>query len=465
MSSGLPMATITNKDALIENGQTDLDRKARRIALGSIEYAINAVDPKKIVAAKVTLKGDVLQVEGYSFDLSKYSSIYVIGGGKASGSMAQALEEVLGDRITLGAVNVPYGSLSKTSCITLNQARHPIPDKAGVEGTRQILQVAQNAGADDLVICLVSGGGSSLMPYPRGDVTIEDKQMLTSALLKSGAAINEVNAVRKHLSGFKGGWLAKKAYPATVLNLLLSDVVGDPLDVIASGPNVADSTTFADAKGVLQRYGLWADAPESVRQVIIEGEKGLIEETPKAGDVAFTKVYNFVLGSNRTASLAAGSYLKSIGLNTALLTSMLEGEAKTVGGLLSSVANEIIASGNPLPAPVAVIVGGETTVKVTGKGLGGRNQEIALSAAIRLAGARPGVVVASIGTDGVDGPTDAAGAIVDASTSKRAGDFGLNPQQFLSDNDSYRFFQRLGDLVFTGQTGTNVNDISLIIVL
>jgi glycerate-2-kinase len=264
---------------------------------------------------------------------------------------------------------------------------------------------------------------------------------------------------------FKGGWLAKNAYPATELNLILSDVVGDPLDVIASGPTVADSTTFAGAKGVLERYGLWANAPESIRKVICDGKKGLIEETPKANDIAFTKVHNVVLGSNRTASLAACSYLKSMGLNTLLLTSTMEGEAKTAGVLLSSIANEIFASGNPLAAPVAVIAGGETTVKVTGKGLGGRNQELALSAAIKLTSVHSGVVVASVGTDGVDGPTDAAGAIVDASTVKRAGGFGLNPHKFLSDNNSYSFFQPLGDLVFTGQTGTNVNDISLIIVL
>jgi glycerate-2-kinase len=459
------MAAVKNKIALIENGSTDLDRKARRLAIESLEYAIDVVDPKKIVASKLSLKNGLLQVGGYFFDLSTYRGIYVVGGGKASGSMAQALEEILGNRITLGVVNVPYGCASKTSCITLHQARHPIPDEAGVEGTRRMLDLVQKADAEDLVICLISGGGSSLMPYPRGGVSIEDKQALTSALLKSGAAINEVNAVRKHLSGFKGGWLAKTAYPATVLNLILSDVVGDPLDVIASGPTVADSTTFSDAKGVLQRYGLWADAPESVRKVIADGEKGLIEETPKADDVAFTKVYNVVLGSNRTASLAACSYLKRLGLNTLLLTSTIEGEAKTVGTLLSSVASEIVASGNPLATPAAVIVGGETTVKVTGKGIGGRNQEIALSAAIKLKESRSGVVVASVGTDGIDGPTDAAGAIIDASTSKRAGGFGLNPQQFLSDNDSYRFFQRLGDLIFTGQTGTNVNDISLIIVL
>jgi glycerate-2-kinase len=459
------MVTIKNKAALIENGQTDLDRKARRLALESLEYAINAVDPKKVIAAKITLKEDILQVEACSFDLSKFKNIYVVGGGKASGSMAEALEEILGNWITLGVVNVPYGCASKTSRITLHQARHPIPDEAGVEGSRQMLELAQKADADDLVICLVSGGGSSLMPYPRGGITIEDKQNLTSTLLKSGATINEVNAVRKHLSMFKGGWLAKNAYPATVLNLILSDVVGDPLDVIASGPTVADSTTFADAKGVLQRYCLWADVLESIKQVIGDGEKGLIEETPKANDIAFTKVHNVVLGSNRTASLAACRYLKSMGLNTLLLTCTMEGEAKTAGVLLSSIANEIFASGNPLAAPVAVIAGGETTVKVTGKGLGGRNQELALSAAIKLTSVHSGVVVASVGTDGVDGPTDAAGAIADSSSIKRAGDYGLNPHKFLSDNNSYSFFQPLGDLVFTGQTGTNVNDISLIIVL
>jgi glycerate 2-kinase len=460
------MLNIRNKQQLIENGQTELTRKARALALESLEFAINSVNPKSIITSKLSLEDRTLRVQEYAFNLALYKRVYVVGGGKAAGSMAEALEEILGKHITSGIVNVPYGCQSKTKIIKLNEASHPLPDQAGVDGTRQILEIAEKAEADDLVICLISGGGSSLMSYPREGISIEDKRKLTVALLRSGATINEINTVRKHISGFKGGWLAKKAYPATVLNLILSDVIGDSLDAIASGPTVPDSTTFADAKQVLEKYGLYANSPSSIRKVLSDGEQGVIEETPKAKDKAFSKVYNVIVGNNRTASLALCENLKSGGLNTILLTATLEGEARCAGAKLASIANEILSSQNPASKPVAIVAGGETTVKVTGDGLGGRNQELVLSAALELKkNADSAVVVASVGTDGVDGPTDAAGAIVDQYTCARAAESGLEPELFLANNDSYNFFAKLGDLVFTGQTGTNVNDMSLIIVL
>lgn len=461
------MLSIRNKKQLVENGETELTRKARILALESLEDAINSVNPKNIITSKLSLKDQTLRVHEYAFDLTKYRRFYVVGGGKASGPMAEALEEILGKHITAGIVNVPYGSTNKTRIIKLHQASHPLPDQAGVDGTRQMLEIAEKAEADDLVVCLVSGGGSSLMSYPREGISIEDKRELTVALLRSGATINEINTVRKHISGFKGGWLAKKAYPATVLNLILSDVVGDSLDVIASGPTVPDSTTFADARQVLEKYGLYTNnLPASIRKVLSDGKQGVIEETPKVGDKTFDKVYNVVVGNNRVASIALCERLRSEGLNTILLTATLEGEAICIGTALASVANEILTSQNPASKPVAIVAGGETTVKVTGNGLGGRNQELALSAALKLKNiAESAVVVASVGTDGVDGPTDAAGAIVDQYTCERAAKSGLEPERFLANNDSYNFFSKLEDLVFTGQTGTNVNDISLIIVL
>jgi glycerate 2-kinase len=458
------MIRIKNKKQLIEKGEKELMRKARALALGSLECALNAVDPKQMVKSKVSLEDSNLRVEGYSFDLRKFRNVYVVGGGKASGSMAEALEEILGKRVTEGIVNVPHGEKHSTGVIKLHGSSHPVPDEAGVEGTRRMLAIAEQAEKNDLIICLISGGGSSLMPLPRGDVSLKDKQELTSALLKSGAAVSEVNTVRKHISDFKGGWLAKKGYPATILNLILSDVVGDALDSIASGPTVPDATTFVDARKVLEEYGLWEDAPSSVRKALSDGEKGLIAETPKAGDAAFERVYNVILGNNRSASLAACKCLKSEGLNTLLLTATLEGEARHVGTALASVASEIIASGNPVPKPAGIVAGGETTVTVNGKGLGGRNQELALSAALKLHGVDT-VVIASLSTDGVDGPTDAAGAIVDGKTLARAARSGLNPRDYLAENDSYHFFSKLGDLIFTGPTGTNVNDVSLIIIL
>jgi glycerate 2-kinase len=458
------MVTIKNKEQLIKNGMAQLDRRARELALNSLETAINAVDPKQIIKSKLAVRDLVLKVDGHSFDLKKFKHVHVVGGGKASGSMAEALEQVLGRQITSGLVNVPQKDQGKTEIIKLHEASHPIPDEQGVKGTRAMLEVAEQAENDDLIICLLSGGGSSLMPLPRGEVSIADKKMLTGALLKSGATINEINTVRKHISDFKGGWLAKKAYPATILNLILSDVVGDPLDFIASGPTVPDSTTFTDAISVLRKYGLWEKTPATIRKVLTDGQKGAIPETPKANDEAFMKVYNVVVGNNRSASLAACEYLRSAGLNTLLLTTTLEGEARNVGVMLASIAREITVSGNPISKPAGIVIGGETTVIVTGKGLGGRNQEIPLAATLKL-GSLDGIVVASLSTDGIDGPTDAAGAIVDRKTLHKSAGMGLVPEKFLADNDSYHFFSRLEDLIFTGPTGTNVNDVSVIIVM
>jgi glycerate-2-kinase len=458
------MIAIKNINQLAKNGETPLDQKARRLALKSLEAALNAVDPKQIIKSKLSLKNSILHVDSYSFDLKKFKNTYVIGGGKASGSMAEALEQILGNRIRNGLVNVPHGSKNKANIIKFHEASHPIPDETGVEGTRRMLEIAEQAKENDLVICLISGGGSSLMPLPRGQISIADKKEITSALLKCGATINEINTVRKHISDFKGGWLAKKAYSATILNLILSDVVGDPLDFIASGPTVPDSTTFSDAVNVLKKYALWDKAPASIKKVLSDGEKGKIPETPKASDEAFKKVFNVVIGNNRFASLAVCEYLKPEGLNTLLLTATLEGEARHVGIMLSSIANEVTVSGNPVLKPAGIIAGGETTVTVTGKGLGGRNQEIALAASQKLKGI-DGVVVASLSTDGIDGPTDAAGAIVDGKTLTKAAKMGLVPEEYLAKNDSYHFFSQLGDLIFTGPTGTNVNDISLIVVL
>jgi glycerate-2-kinase len=459
------MITIKNKEKLIENGETQFNKKARDLALKSLESALNAVDPKQIIKSKVLLKNSTLHVNNrYVFDLKKFKNVYVVGGGKASGSMAEALEQVLGGLIKEGWVNIPYGSKQKTDIIKLHEANHPIPDDSGVEGTRRMVKIAEQAEKDDLIICLISGGGSSLMPLPRDEITIADKREITDALLKCGATINEINTVRKHISDFKGGWLAKKAYPATILNLILSDVVGDPLDFIASGPTVPDSTTFSDAIKVLKKYGLWEKAPASIRKVLSEGEKGKIPETPKANDEAFKKVFNVVIGNNRLATQTAQNYLKSEGLNTLLLTSTLEGEARHIGTMLASIAHEVSASGSPIPKPAAIIAGGETTVTITGKGKGGRNQEIALAAALKMNGME-GAVLASLSTDGIDGPTDAAGAIVDGKTLTRAAKKGLIPEEFLAENDSYNFFSKLEDLIFTGPTGTNVNDISIVIVL
>lgn len=302
------------------------------------------------------------------------------------------------------------------------------------------------------------------MPLPREGIFLMDKQELTNMLLKSGAAITEINAVRKHLSAFKGGWLAKKAYPATVLNLILSDVMGDQLDSIASGPTVPDTSTFGDAIKILKKYDLWLNAPISVRKILSEGAKGLLQETPKAGDIVFDNVHNVIIGNNQTACLAVVDCLRSKGLNTLLLADILKGEAREAGKALAKYASEVFVCNAPTSKPLGIVVGGETTVTVTGKGLGGRNQELALSAALNLKESEE-CVIASFSTDGVDGPTDAAGAIVDSYTLKRAKQLGLDPEKYLAANDSYHFFSKLGDLIRTEATGTNVNDISVIVAL
>jgi len=454
---------IKNIEQLIENGQTMELRKARSIALTILDNALTAVDPKSIMESKISLRNFTLNVEGYQYQLANYNHIYVVGAGKASGAMAQTLENILEGYITEGIVNVPRGNQLKTKNVTLNEANHPSPDEAGARGAQKILDIAEKAEKNDLVICLISGGGSSLMPLPQGNISLTDKRQVTEMLLKSGAAIDEINVVRKHISRVKGGWLAKKCYPATVLSLIISDVVGDSLSSIASGPTVADSSTFSDARLILERYKLWQKVPLTIQTLIVEGEKGSVPETPKPNDTAFEKTRNIIIANNRHALDVARTCSMSLGMNTMLLTSTLEGEARHVGTVFSSIGKEIVESDNPVPKPAVIIAGGETTVQVLGKGIGGRNQEFALSAALKLSSIKP-IVLACLSTDGIDGPTDAAGAIIDGNTLKRAKELGMNAIEYLMANDSNHFFKVLDDLIFTGLTGTNVNDIIALVV-
>jgi glycerate 2-kinase len=458
------MIYIKNRNTIIENGQTPKLQNARFLALGSIESALNAADPKTLLLGKIKMEGSVLRVADESFDLEKFKRVFVVGGGKAGAAMAHALEERLSTHIVAGIVNVPYGAKEQTKIITLNETRHPVPDQHGVEGVRQMMRLVEQAEVEDLVLCLISGGGSSLMPLPREGITLEDKQALTGALLKSGAPINEINTVRKHLSAFKGGWLAKKASPATVVSIILSDVVGDPLDSIASGPTAPDPSTFADAQKILQKYHLWEIAPASVQKLLTEGAEGKLEETPKPTDPTFTHVHNIIIGNYQTASKACAEYLKAAGLKTIHFDDPLEGEARQMGKALARCASKASAYDFSLPKPIGIVAGGETTVTVTGNGVGGRNQELALAAAMFLEDA-DACVIASVSTDGIDGPTEAAGAIVDSYTLKRASALGLDAEKYLNNNDSNPFFAKLGDLVLTGATGTNVNDITVIVVL
>jgi len=460
------MVRIRNREELLSNAHSSVSRRGREIVLDAIEKSLEAVDPGRVVRSRVKSSNNLLQVNEETFDLTRFKRIFVVGGGKASGSMAEALDEILGERIEEGVIVVPQGTSDRyeSERIEFHEASHPIPDESSVNGAKKMLNLASRAGEDDLVISLISGGGSSLVALPREGISLRDKQEVTDTLLKSGATINEINAVRKHMSSFKGGQLAREAYPATVLSLLLSDVVGDPLDVIASGPTVPDPTTFDDAVNVLRRHNLWEHAPKAIREILSEGTKGTIHETPKRDDPTFTRVHNVVVGNNRLACTAATEELGKHGLDSLFLTSFMEGEARDVGSMLGAVAREITASGNPVPPPAGIVAGGETTVTVKGDGVGGRNQEICLSAALKIEDLDK-VIVASVTTDGIDGPTDSAGAVVDGRTVSRSRELGLDARECLQNNDSYSFFHEIGDLIYTGPTGTNVNDITILAML
>ncbi len=428
-----------------------------------VQAALRAADPAAAVQRAVRLEDDLLHVADKTYDLNRVRHVYAVGAGKASATMAQALEEMLGERLTGGIIVTKYGYARPTRRVTVREAGHPIPDEAGVQATRELLDLVDQADVDDLVLALISGGGSALLVAPAEGLTLEDIQATTDLLLASGATINELNAVRKHLSAIKGGQLARRVAPARLVTLIVSDVVGDPLDVIASGPTVPDPTTFADAWDVLVRFGLLERVPAPVRAHLQEGRAGRRPETPKPGDPLFERVHNAIIASNRQAAEAAAVRATELGYHALVLTTFLEGEAREVGTVLAALARELASHDRPVPRPACLVLGGETTVTVRGPGKGGRNQEMALSAALRLDGL-PNTVVATLATDGGDGPTDAAGGIVDGHTMMLARQRGVDVRGALARNDSYRALDALGALLKTGPTGTNVNDLAFVIV-
>ena len=389
--------------------------------------------------------------------------VFGVGAGKASGAMAAAVEEAWGRRIAAGLVAVKDNYLAPTRRIRLLEAGHPVPDERGAAAARAILALVESATAEDLVLVLVSGGGSALTPAPVPPITLADKQALTRLLLAAGATITQLNAVRKHCSLLKGGQLAHAAAPARVEALLLSDVIGDPLDVIASGPTTPDVSTFAKALAILDGFGLREKAPRRIVERLERGARGEIPETPKPGDPIFERVRNTIIGNNALVVEAAAARARGLGLNAHVLTRALEGEAREVAGRFVDMAREIKAGRGPVAAPACLIAGGETTVTVKGEGKGGRCQEFALAAALAMGGLDD-VVVLAAGTDGTDGPTDAAGAIADGQSAGRARAQGLEPAVRLAENDSYPLFATLGDLVVTGPTNTNLLDLYLVVV-
>lgn len=439
-------------------------RDPRADAMAIFRAGLRAADPRAAVLRAVRTSGDgTLSVAGVSYDPGRFRRILIVGGGKAGAPMAKALEDLLGPRIAKGVVVTKYGHELPLDRVILREAAHPVPDAAGRAGAEEILSVLRGAGEEDLVFCLLSGGGSALLPLPATGVSLEDKQGTTRELLACGASIHEINAVRKHLSGIKGGRLAGAAHPATLISLILSDVIGDDLDTIASGPTVPDRSTFTECVEILEKYGISAKIPPRALERLRRGVRGEVPETPKEDDPAFRRTQAVIVGSAGLSLAAAREEALRMGYGTLILSSVMEGETRDVARVHGAIGKEVVRTGNPVPRPACLLSGGETTVTLRGNGLGGRNTEFVLAAAIEIAGL-PGITVFSAGTDGTDGPTDAAGAVADGTTLDRARERGLSPSEFLRNNDSYRFFEALGDLVVTGPTLTNVMDLRIVLV-
>jgi hydroxypyruvate reductase len=418
--------------------------KMREHAMKIFQAGLQAVDPLEAIIRHVTLNDNVLRISDRQFNLKDYDRILVVGAGKAVAPMAKALEDLLGNRISDGVIVVKDEHGLPLKKIKICEASHPVPDERGVQGTEEILSLVETAGKRDLIICLISGGGSALLIAPVHDISLEDKQNATKLLLACGATIHEFNTVRKHLSRAKGGRLAQMAYPATVTSLILSDVV-------------------KDAEQILKDYGIWDQLAPTVRNHLEKGASGQIEDTPKSDHAVFQQCSQVLVGTNLQALKAAGQEAQRLGYHPLILSSKVEGEAREVAKFYTAIAREALSSENPFKPPVCVLAGGETTVTLTGEGRGGRNQEFALAAALTIAGL-DNIVVLSGGTDGTDGPTDAAGAIADGTTVTRALEKGLDPKDFLRRNDSYSLFQKLEDLLMTGPTRTNVMDMYMLLI-
>lgn len=446
------------------------DPARRGTLLTILQAALEAVEPTAAVRRSLVCNGDHLQVGEAVYDLAKFQRVLLIAFGKAALPMAAAAAEVLGARLDGGVVLTRRGHAAAEwplpPAVAVFEGGHPVPDEAGLAAARRIADLAAAAGPDDLVLCLISGGGSALLTLPAEDLILADLQATTQALLRCGAPIQDLNTMRKHLEQLKGGQLARLAAPATVLSLVLSDVVGSPLDVIASGPTVPDSSTWADAWAVVERYGLREALPAAVVRRLQAGLAGALPDTPKADDPTFDRCRTLIVADNAIAAEAACRAAQQHGMSAAVLSTFVEGEAREVARVAVALGREVAVHGRPLAPPACLILGGETTVTVRGHGRGGRNQELALAAALALAAIPEGerLLVASLATDGSDGPTDAAGGLADGSTVRRGRALGLDAAAHLAANDAYPFLAAVGDLLVTGPTQTNVNDLIVVLV-
>jgi len=447
---------IKNKDELLSHGNV----RGREITLDVIEHAIKAVNGYELTKKTVYIKDKKLVIGSFEYDLSEIRDIYVIGGGKATYPIARALEEILGDKITQGIINVKKGEKRRLKYVKVVEAGHPVPDRAGLEGVKEMLEIAEKAGERDLVFCIITGGASALMPYPAGNISLEDLIEVTDLLLKSGASIDEINTVRNHIEEIKGGKLAKLIYPAQIVNLIIIDEI--PYQ--PWGPTAPDKTTFKDAMYVLKKYDLWDKVPRSVRDYLMKGLNDPGLETLKPRDFENLRVHHVLLAHNTNLCEAARRRAEELGFNSLILTTKLEGESREAGIVLASIAREVDEHGRPIKPPCIIIAGGETTVTIKDlHGRGGPSQELVLGAALKIAGSER-IVIASVDTDGTDGPTDVAGGIVDGYTVRRARELGLDIYEALKKHNSYEVLMKLQDAIITGPTDTNVMDLNIITI-
>jgi glycerate 2-kinase len=428
-----------------------------------IGRGLAAVDAHAAVARAISRHGEELVIGRRRYDLRRYERVVVVGAGKATASMAWAVERKLGPRLQSGFVVVKYGHGLPTKRIVVAEAGHPIPDQSGQRAAARFCAMAAELGRRDLLIVLLSGGASSLLPAPVAGVTLADKQRTTQELLRCGASILEINTVRKHLSRIKGGRLVELT-AATIVTLILSDVLGDDLSAIASGPTAPDPTTYHDAVAILKRYRIWQAIPQRVRRHLDRGCRGFVSETPKPGSSLFRRVHYHIVGSNGMAVSAVSRAAREAGFRTLVHRRALTGEAREEGKRFGTLARNMVRDHKPFQKSCCVVAGGETTVTVTGKGTGGRAQEFAAAAALEIAGLAK-VWMVAIGTDGTDGPTDAAGAVVDGHTVARAQRLSVDLKGALKRHNTYPALKTLQQLIITGPTGTNVNDLYLLLVL
>lgn len=441
---------IQNKKQLIMNGSTEVFQQKRKDILTMFEAALEAVNPSTAVSQMFSNK--TIKYEDKSINLDDFKNIYVVGFGKASVGMAQALFEIVSVSQAVLITNDPAAKLAYEN-VEIIVGGHPLPTQESVRGAKKILDIVDKCSEDDILIVLISGGGSALFCYPR--VSLQDMQQTTDVLMKAGADINELNTVRKHLSYVKGGRLATKT-KATIVSLIISDIIDDPLEFIASGPTVADSTTFADALQIIHNYDLENKIPTQVLDTLLKGKQGHIQETPKENDSCFTKVHNSIIASNKQACVQAAKIATKLGYEAQVHSTMVHGEAKILGPKLVDLAHSSAAN-----KKCVLISGGEPTVTIHGTGKGGRNQELILSMIPALH--KTTIVAASFGTDGIDGNSDAAGAIADGATLTKAIEKKMDYEVFLKNNNSYEYFHALHDVIITGPTGTNVMDIQIVI--